>query len=102
MKLKVILFIISVTVIVLFYLVIRPIHSLEKENLENIQKVKIRMDSIQVLAIMGQPAERRYFKGEIYYDYEAPSGSSVQIQVILDTRGYVVYVSPVSLKNNDN
>lgn len=64
------------------------------KNVEQIGLVKFGMDSTIVLEIMGQPLERRVEGGEIYFDYEVPSGWSGQCQIIFDSNGKVVYLSP--------
>ena len=65
-----------------------------RENLQNVQKVIIGMDTSQVLGIMGHPIDKRFYKGELFYDYEVPSGLSLQCQIIFDSLGLVTYISP--------
>ncbi|WP_144605505.1 hypothetical protein [Algoriphagus algorifonticola] len=64
------------------------------ENSQNIKNVEIGMDTLKVLEIMGQPISKRNYKGELYYDYEAPAGLSVQYQIIFNSQGNVVFISP--------
>ncbi|WP_169334618.1 hypothetical protein [Mariniradius saccharolyticus] len=65
------------------------------ENIEKIRLVKLGMDTTRVIEIMGQPLEKRVEGGELYFDYEVPSGWSLQCQIIFDSRGNVVYLSPL-------
>jgi hypothetical protein len=65
------------------------------ENVKKIKDVQIGMDSLSVLAIMGRPNDKYVFKGETFYNYEVPSGSSYQAQIILDKSGKVNYISAV-------
>ncbi len=63
-------------------------------NLKNIREVEIGMDTSQVLTIMGSPLYKRTFQGELFYDYEMPSGVSFQCQIIFDSSGSVTFISP--------
>lgn len=73
-------------------------HTLKEEiayrNLENIKKIQIGMDTTEVLNIMGSPMEKRNYNSELFYDYETPSGTSIQCQIIFDSSGQVVFISP--------
>ena len=66
-----------------------------ENNFNNITKIKIGMDSSEVLGIMGPPLEKRKDKGEVYYDYDVPYGASAQCQIIFDTNGRVIYFTPI-------
>ncbi|WP_439881378.1 outer membrane protein assembly factor BamE domain-containing protein [Pontibacter sp. MBLB2868] len=66
------------------------------ENLKKLKDVQIGMDSLSVLAIMGRPSDRYFFKEETFYNYEVPPGNSYQAQIIFDKRGKVSYISAVS------
>jgi len=65
-----------------------------RNNLQNIKEIEIGMDTTQVLTIMGHPIDKRNHKGELFYDYEIPSGLSLQCQIIFDSSGLVTFISP--------
>lgn len=63
-----------------------------RKNAENINKVKIGMDTTEVLKIMGKPYERyNNERKEIFYNYIPHPSSSTSIQVIFDSTGRVIY-----------
>ncbi|MBY5951766.1 hypothetical protein KUV23_12325 [Algoriphagus marincola] len=64
------------------------------KNLDNIKKIKIGMDTTEVLGIMGDPIDKRRYKSELFYDYGMPSGTSIQCQIIFDSLGQVIFISP--------
>ena len=65
------------------------------ENVKKLKDIEIGMDSLTVLEIMGRPSDRYVMKGETFYNYEVPPGSSYQAQIVLDGMGKVTYISPV-------
>ncbi len=68
-------------------------------NIQNMKRVNIGMDTTKVLVIMGKPSEKRYLKGELFYDYETPNGQSLQCQIIFDSFGKVIYKSPTTTED---
>ncbi|MCF8302126.1 MAG: hypothetical protein K9I94_02535 [Bacteroidales bacterium] len=61
------------------------------KNLDNIQNVKIGMDTLEVLSIMGKPENRWVFKSEIFFDYQLPPGKSGQLTLSIDSNGKVIH-----------
>ena len=66
-----------------------------EKNIDNVVRLKLGMDTTTVIRIMGKPIERREFKSEIFYDYEVQPGSSFQCQLIFNSSGQVIYISPI-------
>jgi hypothetical protein len=62
-----------------------------KENLRNIQRIEIGMDTSQVISIMGEANQRWIFKNEIFYDYDLPPGISGQLTLSIDSTGKVIH-----------
>lgn len=83
-----------------FYPNFRQSDKLATKNIENIEKVTLGMDTLQVLDIMGQPIERRNFKGELFFDYDVPSGYSMQCQIIFNPTGKVIFINRVEKRQN--
>jgi outer membrane protein assembly factor BamE (lipoprotein component of BamABCDE complex) len=72
----------------------------DKLATKNIEKITLGMDTLQVLDIMGQPIERRNFKGELFFDYDVPSGYSMQCQIIFNPAGKVIFINRVEKRQN--
>lgn len=79
---------------VLGILAIRSTNWADNTHIENISHIKVGMDSMQVLKIMGTPTNRRKVDRQIYFEYEIPSSYSIQPQIVFDSIGRVVYVNP--------
>ena len=62
-----------------------------KENIKNIRRIEIGMDTLEVLSIMGVPDQRWAFKTEIFYDYDLPPGVSGQLTLSIDSTGKVIH-----------
>ncbi|ALD21640.1 hypothetical protein AM218_10990 [Hymenobacter sp. DG25A] len=70
-----------------------PEAAIGQENLRNIRKVEIGMDSSTVLAIMGNPESRVYFlpvPQTTTYTYRTPPGSSMSCYVVFDNEMKVI------------
>ncbi len=91
---KIIIILISGLFLIFAYLIYFWNYSEEtirgKKNLENYSKIKMGMDTNAVLKIMGPPYLKDTDNGEAYYNYEAPSGSSIHMQITFDKKGKVV------------
>ena len=90
MKFLMVFVIISFSIVIM----LNSCQSKKKYNLKNIEKIEIGMDSSEALKIMGQPIEKRFFKGELFYDYEIPLGESGQCQIVFDSSGKVIFFTP--------
>ena len=64
-----------------------------EQNFENFKSVKIGMDSVSVIKILGRPMDRHISIKQIYFDYEIPYGSYLQLQIIFDSTGKVIFKS---------
>ena len=64
-----------------------------EQNFENFKFVKIGMDSVSVIKLLGRPMDRHISINQIYFDYEVPYGSSLQLQIIFDPTGNVIFTS---------
>lgn len=62
-----------------------------RKNAENIKKIKIGMDTTQVLKIMGEPEEKYTYQGTKFFNYAHPLASSETIQIKFDSSGKVIY-----------